>query len=183
MTRRRGFTLVEALVALVLGSLVLAVAAAGSVSVRRMAATLEARGTASQRATAVPALLGGALALAGRGLDGCGLQVDGGGARLRMLGVESAGTATAVELFADLDGGGRPALYRRTPPFARQPWLEDVVAFAVSMGRDGDGAWRRVDHDDRTRWSALRVELAWSDGDRRTYDLPLPQAPCAGVLP
>lgn len=181
----RGFTLVEALVALLLGVLVVAVAASGSLSAQRLTTVLEARGTASQRTTAVPALIGGALALAGRGLEVCGIQVDDGGARLRIHGIDIGDAqASTLEIFAGLDGGGRPALYRHTPPFVRQPWLEDVVTFAVPLGRDLDGGgWRDLDQDGRTRWTALRVELAWSDGDRRSYDLPLPQLPCAGALP
>jgi prepilin-type N-terminal cleavage/methylation domain-containing protein len=181
---RRGLTLVEMLVALAIGSLVLSLAAATSQSSRRLGAAMDARATAGQRATAVPLLVGGALALAGRGLDGCGLHVADGGGRARVLGVDLGDAAPeTVEIFAGLDGGGRPALYHRTVPHARQPWLEDVIGFRVLGGRDESGAWREIEHDAVTRWTALRVELAWPDGDLRTYELRLPHAPCAEPLP
>jgi prepilin-type N-terminal cleavage/methylation domain-containing protein len=182
--RRRGLTLVEVLVALAIGSLVLSLAAATGHASRRLGATIDARAIAGQRATAVPQLIGGALGLAGRGLDGCGLHVADGGGRARLLGVDLGDAAPeTVEIFAGLDGGGRPALYHRTLPHARQPWLEDVTGFRVLAGRAEDGTWRAIDHDAVTRWTALRVELAWTDGDARGYELRLPHAPCAEPLP
>jgi prepilin-type N-terminal cleavage/methylation domain-containing protein len=182
--RRRGLTLVELLIALAIGSLVLSLAAATGRSSRRLGAAIDARAIAGQRATAVPQLVGGALGLAGRGLDGCGLEVTDGGGRARLLGVDVGGAAPeTVEVFAGLDGGGRPALYLRTVPHARQPWLEDVTGFRVLAGRDADRGWRPIEHDAVTRWIGLRVELLWADGDVRTYDLGLPHAPCAESLP
>lgn len=178
--RPQGLTLVEVLVALAIGALVLALAAATVHSSRRLSAVLEARAVAGQRRTAVPLLVGGALARAGRGLEGCGLQVADEGARARVLGVDLGDAAPeTVEVFAGLDGGGRPALYLRTLPHARQPWLEDVTGFRVLAGRDEVGAWRVVEHDAVARWTALRIELTWADGDQRTYEVRLPHAPCA----
>lgn len=178
--RRRGLTLVEVLIALAIGSLILSLAAATGQSSRGLGATIDARAIAGQRATAVPLLLGRALALAGRGLDGCGLHVADAGLRARVHGVDLGDAAArTVEVFAGLDGGGRPALYHRTVPHARQPWLEHVTGFRVLGGRDVDGEWRAIEHDAVTRWTALRVELAWRDGDARTYELRLPHAPCA----
>ncbi len=180
---RRGLTLVEVLVALAIGSLVLSLAAATSQSSRRLSAAIDARATAGQRATAVPRLVGGALALAGRGLDGCGLQVADGGVRVRVHGVDLGDEQPeTVEVFAGLDGGGRPALYHRTVPYARQPWLEDVTGFRVLAARDEDGTWRPIEHDAAMRWRALRVELSWTDGDVRSYELRLPHTPCAEPL-
>jgi prepilin-type N-terminal cleavage/methylation domain-containing protein len=179
----RGLTLVEVLVALAIGSLVITLASATSVSSRRMHAVLDARAIAGQRATAIPQLVGGALALSGRGLDGCGLQVLDGGRRVRVRGVDIGDTApSTVEVFAGLDGGGRPALYHRTLPYVRQPWLEDVVAFEVTEARDEAGSWGTVAHDASTRWTALRVTLSWTDNDVRSYELRLPHAPCAEPL-
>ena len=180
---RRGLTLVEVLVALAIGTLILALAAATSQSSRRLSAAIDARATAGQRATAVPLLIGGALALAGRGLDGCGLEVadDGRRARLHGIGLGDVEPKTK-EIFAGLDGGRRPALYHRTVPHPRQPWIEDVVGFRVLAGRDEGGAWRTIAHDALTRWTAIRVELVWADDDVRTYDLRLPHAPCAEPL-
>jgi prepilin-type N-terminal cleavage/methylation domain-containing protein len=180
----RGLTLVEVLVALALGSLVIALASASSVSSRRMNAVLDARAVAGQRSTAVPQLVGGALALAGRGVDGCGLQVLDGGRRVRLRGVDLGDALpSTIEVFAGLDGGGRPALYHRTLPYVRQPWLEDVVSFEVVAAKDEDGVWRSLVHDASTRWTALRVTLSWTDNDVLTCERPLPHAPCAEVLP
>jgi hypothetical protein len=107
-----------------------------------------------------------------------------GGLRARVHGVDLGDTdPETVEVFAGLDGGGRPALYHRTVPHARQPWLEDVTGFRVLSGRDGNGEWRTIEHDAVTHWTGLRVELAWLDGDARTYELRLPHAPCAEPLP
>ncbi len=180
---RRGLTLVELLVALAIGSLVLTLAAAASESSRRLSSAIDARATAGQRTTAVPLLVGGAVALAGRGLDGCGLEVTDGGMRVRVLGVGVGDSdPETVEVFAGLDGGRRPALYLRTVPHARQPWLEDVTVFRVLGGRDDAGTWRAIEHDAVTRWTAIRVELGWTDGDVRAYELRLPHAPCAEPL-
>jgi prepilin-type N-terminal cleavage/methylation domain-containing protein len=180
---RRGLTLVEVLVAVAIGSLVIALAAATSLSSRRMHAVLDARAVAGQRTTAVPQLVGGALLLAGRGIDGCGLQVLDAGRRVRVRGVDRGdSTPSTVEVFAGLDGGGRPALYHRTLPYVRQPWLEDVVGFEVNEARNETGSWSAVDHDAVTRWTALRVTLSWRDNDVRTYELRLPHAPCAEPL-
>jgi prepilin-type N-terminal cleavage/methylation domain-containing protein len=184
LVSRRGLTLVEVLVALAIGTLVVGLASATSLSSRRMNAVIDARAIAGQRSTAVPQLVGGALALAGRGIDGCGLQILDGGRRVRVRGVDLGDTVpSTVEVFAGLDGGGRPALYHRTLPYVRQPWLEDVVGFEVVAARDGEGLWREVTHDATTRWTTLRVTLSWSDNDVRTYERPLPHAPCAEVLP
>ena len=180
----RGLTLVEVLVALVIGSLVLSLAAATGQSSRRLNGVIDARAIAGQRKTAVPQLVGGVLALAGRGLDGCSLHLADGGQRARVHGVDLGDTdPETVEVFAGLDGGGRPALYHRTAPHVRQPWLEDVIGFRVLAGLDEAGAWRTIEHDTVTRWTALRVELSWTDGDARTYELRLPHAPCAEPLP
>jgi prepilin-type N-terminal cleavage/methylation domain-containing protein len=182
--RRRGLTLVEVLVALAIGSLVVTLASATSFSSRKMNAVLDARAVAGQRTTAVPQLLGGALALAGRGIDGCGLELLDDGRRVRVRGVDLGDALpSTVEVFAGVDGGGRPALYHRSLPYVRQPWLEDVVGFEVVAGRDRDGSWRELAHDGATRWTALRVTLSWSDDDVRTYERTLPHAPCAEAVP
>lgn len=181
--RRLGLTLVEVLVALAIGSVVLGAATAGLQASRRLQDAIDVRSVAGLRATAVPSLLGRALGLAGRGIDGCGLQVAEAGRRARVLGIDlGAAAPEIVEVFAGVDGGGRPALYHRTVPYARQPWFEDVTDFRVPAARDASGAWRAVDHDALTRWTALRAEVSWTDGETRTYDVPLPHAPCAAPL-
>ena len=182
--RRRGLTLVEVLVALAIGSLVLSLATATGQSSRRLSGVIDARAMAGQRATAVPILVAGALTLAGRGIDGCGLHVAESGLRARVHGVDLGDAAPeTIEVFAGLDGGGRPALYHRTVPHARQPWLEDVTGFRVLAGRDHEGAWRALEHDAVTRWTGVRVELTWTDRDVRVYEVELPHAPCAEALP
>jgi prepilin-type N-terminal cleavage/methylation domain-containing protein len=184
LVSRRGLTLVEVLVALAIGSLVITLASATSLSSRRMNVVLDARAVAGQRSTAVPQLVGGALALAGRGMDGCGLQLLDEGRRVRVRGVDIGDALpSTIEVFAGLDGGGRPALYHRTLPYARQPWLEDVVGFEVVAAQDEHGAWREVVHDTTTRWTALRMTVSWTDNDVRTYERPLPHSPCAEIMP
>lgn len=184
IVNRHGLTLVEVLIALAIGSMVIAMASATSLSSRRMSAALDTRSIAGQRSTAVPQLVGGALALAGRGMDGCGLQIFDAGQRVRVRGVDLGDAVpSTVDVFAGLDGGGRPALYHRTLPHVRQPWLEDVVGFEVVAGRDGEGAWSAIVHDATARWRALRVTLSWTDDDVRTYELKLPHAPCAEAPP
>jgi len=183
MRRRAGLTLVEVLVAMAVGTVVVGLALSTGTSTRRLASVLDARAIAGQRQTAVPLLVGGALALAGRDAEACGLEVADAGRRARVRGVEVGGDAPRTrDVFAGLDGGGRPALYLRTLPHVRQPWLEDVTGFEVVAARDEDGVWRTLEHDGATRWTGLRVGLTWRDGDARTYDLVLPHAPCAEPL-
>lgn len=184
MRRAVGITVVELLVALAIGGAILT-AAYGAASVAgRLASAIDERGTVGQRATSVPYLLAGALAHAGRGLDGCGLHVADAGRRVRAEGVRlGEHDPRLIEVFAGADGGGRPALYWRSPPAVRQPWLEEVTRLVVTGGRDDRGAWRAVDHDVATRWTALRIALTWSDGDEWSYEVRLPHAPCAEVWP
>ena len=177
---RRAFTLVEVLVALAIGSLVLGLVAGTSLATRRVRAVLDARATATARTTAVPQLLAWAIGRTGRGVDGCAATVASDGRGWRGTAVDPGdGSATRVEVLAGVDGAGRRALYHRTLPWARQPWLEDVVAFAVVAGREADGGWRAWTPDGATRWSSVRVALSWIDGDVRTYEVALPHRPCA----
>lgn len=179
---RGAFTLVEVLVALALGSVVLGLAASTSVATRRLQTVLDERATATARATSVPQLLGWAIGRTGRGVDACAATVAEGGTLWSGTAVDPGdAVGTTVQVLSGIDGGGRPALYHRTPPWARQPWLEDVVAFTVLEGRDAAGAWRAWAPDGATRWSAVRVELVWSDGDVRAYDVALPHGPCAAT--
>jgi prepilin-type N-terminal cleavage/methylation domain-containing protein len=178
---RGAFTLVEVLVAIAIGTLVFGLAASTSVATRRVQAVLEARATATARATAVPQLLSWAIGRTGRGVDGCAASPTNDGRLWRGTAVDPGdATDTTVEVLAGVDGAGRPALYHRTLPWARQPWLEEVTSFTVGEGRDADGTWRTLTADGATRWSAVRVALTWTDGDSRAYEVPLPHQPCAG---
>ncbi len=180
----RGFTLVELLVAFALGAVILAAASGSLVSTARISAAVEARGVEAQRRVAVPLLLRSLVGVAGRGSDGCGLEVADGGRRLRLTGVPPGETGVATtEVFSGLDGGGRPALYHRNLPHVRQPYLEDVTGFLVLAGRDLDGRWRAIEHDGTSRWTGLELELAWTDADRRSYVIDLVHAVCAEVMP
>ncbi len=177
---RRAFTLVEVLVALAIGSLVLGLAMATGLATRRFQVVLDERATDTARTTAIPQLLAWAVGRTGRGVDGCSAAVANGGALWRGAAIDPGdATATTVEVLAGRDGGGRPALYHRTLPWSRQPWLEDVERFVVLEVRAPDDAWGPPLLDGSTRWTAVRVELVWTDGDVRTYEVPLPHAPCA----
>ena len=166
-----GFTLIEVVVALAVGSALLLAFAAMFAAAGRAGAHVEARALAAERGVAIPDLLTDALARAGRGATPCLIATTAGGA---LLALEGGGERH--ELFAARDGVGRPALYARTGPHPRQPWLEDVTAFAVLAGRDLDGVWRTT--PDGGTVTALRLELAWRDMEVRRFDLPLPHAPC-----
>lgn len=180
--RRRAFTLVEVLVALAIGSLVLGLAASTNAAARRVRTVLDARATATVRTTAVPQLLASAIGRTGRGIDGCSAAVAADGRRWLGTAIDRGDAApTTVEVLAGVDARGRAALYHRTQPWARQPWLEDVSAFAVLEGRDADGVWAPWVPDGASRWAAVRVELSWTDGDVRSYEVALPHRPCAGT--
>ena len=177
---RRAFTVVEVLVALAIGSLVLGLAASTGLAARRVGAVLDERAAATARTTAVPQLLAWAIGRTGRGTDGCTATVAADGRLWRGTAVDLGDAVpTTVEVLAGVDGAGRAALYHRTLPWARQPWLEDVAAFAVLEGRVADGGWRAWAADGATRWDGVRVALTWIDGEVRTYEVPLPHRPCA----
>ena len=130
--RSRGVSLVELLVALAVGALVLgclvATTAVTSGAARGATHTLDA---AAVRA-ALPALLQDVVETAGRGMPtACGLTAASGSSRLDVRRALTDGSIVVVEVFAGLDGGGRPTLYLRRVPHARQPWVEDVTAFTV----------------------------------------------------
>jgi type II secretory pathway pseudopilin PulG len=139
-----GLTLVEVLVALAIGMLVLA----AGMSLLRIAhagrATAEDRIESALVQQGLGMILRSELARSGGGLDSdeCGVAVTPDGGRLDLWWRE--GTEDHhVSLMAGVDGSGRPALYRRRHPHPRQPWLEDVTAFAViSLEADARDAGR-----------------------------------------
>lgn len=172
---RGGVTLVEVLVALLLAGVVFALVAGVFGATGRFARSAQGTGEALSLRVAVPTLLQQALEVAGRGVgEGCALALEAGGGRLALRHVLAGGTPVVDEVFAGLDGGGRPALYLRRVPHARQPWLEEVTGFRVlDVEDDGDG-----------RVGAVRVELEHPALERALeVHVPLPHRPCLEAGP
>ncbi len=172
---RRGFTIVEILVALVLAGLVLTLVAAGFVSTARFSRTALDSGDALTVRLALPTMLRQAIEVAGRGVgEGCGLVVQASGEWLGVTSVVTGGSLVVDEVFAARDGGGRPALYLRRVPHARQPWIEDVTAFRLhAVEFDGEGRVAAVDV--AIEHGSLHEPLA--------VRVPLPHRPCREVAP
>jgi prepilin-type N-terminal cleavage/methylation domain-containing protein len=169
--RIRGFTLAEVLLASAVAGVLLLSAAAMVAATRRSSDRIDARVLAAERSHAIPELLHGALARAGERGTPCQVAVSADGLHLTL----HAGSERH-ELFAARDADRRPALYARTAPHARQPWLEGVTHFEVVAARASADTWTLPASG--TPVVALRLSLGWSDGDDRRYDLPLPHAPC-----
>jgi prepilin-type N-terminal cleavage/methylation domain-containing protein len=172
---RRGLTLVEMLVALAIASLLFGLVAAAFGSTSRFARAALASGDALTVRLALPTMLQQAIQVAGRGVrEGCGLGVDDSGRRLVVTSTLADGTLVVDEVFAALDGGGRPALYLRRVPHARQPWLEDVTSFRVQA--------HELDRDDRVASVELVLEhLALADP--LAVHVTLPHRPCLEGAP
>ena len=172
---RRGFTLIEVLVTLALSGLVFALVVAGFVSTARFSRAALASGDALTVRAALPTMLRQATEVAGRGVtEGCALAVDVAGHRLGVTHTGAGGTPVVDEVFAALDGGGRPALYLRRVPHARQPWLEDVTSFRLlhhELGADGRVAAISLELDHLVLSDPLAVRVA------------LPHRPCLELVP
>ena len=172
---RCGLSLVEVLIALALSSLVFTLVAGGVVSSTRFTRSALERGDALDVKMALPAMLQQVIAAAGRGVtEACALAVDPSRVRLSVTHAAPGGTLVVDEVFAALDGGGRPALYLRRVPHVRQPWLEDVTAFQVLA----------VELDDDERVAAVVVtidHLALSDP--LVVRASLPHRPCLEAVP
>ena len=174
--RRRGVTLVEALVALTIGAIALGIAAAIATSAWRVDRDAQRRAEAHVAGVALPALLAEVVQPAGRGLaDGaCGIEVTHAAERLVVRSTGSGGAIVVDELFAGRDAAGRQALYLRRLPHARQPWIEDVTAFrVVDVIADHHGRVVRVGVE------LMRIAPA----DPHRFDVDLPHRPCAGSAP
>ena len=170
-----GFTLVEVLLAMALSGLVFTLVAAGFVSTARFSRSTLASGDALSVRAALPAMLQQAVEAVGRGVsDRCALEVGAFGERLGVTFVAEGGTVVHEEVFSAQDGGGRPALYLRRVPHARQPWIEDVTTFRVlDLELDGDGRVAAVDLaiDHQALSDALHVRVS------------LPHRPCLDTQP
>lgn len=172
---RHGLSLVEVLVALALSGLVLTLVASGFASSARLTRAALSQGDALSVRLALPALLQQTLEVAGRGVaDVCALAIDAPGRRLTITHVLAGGTPAADEVFAALDGGGRPALYLRRLPHPRQPWLEGVKAFEVTT----------IESDTDGRVEALRLEVVHTAlAEALEVTISLPHRPCLEVSP
>jgi len=176
----RGVSLVELLVALAVGAVVLgALATTMAVTGRATRGATQAVDAATVRA-ALPALLREVVEAAGRGMpSSCGLDASADGSRLTVRRALGDGSVVVDEVFAGRDGGGRPALYLRRVPHARQPWVEDVTAFLVERVDLRAGA-----SDGPARAERVVVRVA-----HRALDAPLgveialPHLPCLGGPP
>lgn len=173
--RRAGVTLVEVLVALALTGLVFSLLAAAFGSTARFARAAMAAGEERSLRLAVPALLQQAIEVAGRGVsEGCALSVHAGAGLLALRHTTAGGVLVADEVFAAVDGGGRPALYLRRLPHPRQPWLEDVTGFRV-LDVEGDESGRVV---------AVLLELHHPAFEQAlVVHVPLPHRPCLEAAP
>jgi type II secretory pathway pseudopilin PulG len=173
-----GLTLVEVLIALAIGMLLLAAA----MSLLRIAhagrATAEERIEAALVRQGLGRIVAGELARAGGGLasNDCGLAVTTDGRQVD-LWWRDGGEDHHVSLTAGVDGSGRPALYRRRHPYPRQPWLEDVTAFAVIA--------QAADARDTDRIAALTVEatVLGTRGWPQRWSVALPHRPCLREVP
>jgi prepilin-type N-terminal cleavage/methylation domain-containing protein len=172
---RRGLTLVEVLVALALSGLVLTLVAGGFALNARFARAALSQGDALSVRLALPAMLQQTVEVAGRGVgEACALAVDPSGHRLTITHLLAGGTTAVEEVFAALDGGGRPALYLRRLPHARQPWLEGVTSFRVVAPEPDAGG----------RLEALRLEVVHAAlSEPLEVTVSLPHQPCQQAPP
>jgi prepilin-type N-terminal cleavage/methylation domain-containing protein len=169
--RRAAFTVVEILVALALGGIVMTLAFSFWIGGLRTSAALTARALDQETRMAIPAILNDLVATAGAGVGApdCGLGVSADGRTLVLTRSEPDGTLRVDEMFSGFDGGGRPALYLRHRPYARQPWLEEVTAFEIVSVRESlDG-----------RLDAVELRVVHSGASRPiAVVVPLPHRPC-----
>lgn len=172
---RAGVTLVELLVALALTGFVLSLMAAAFGSTARFARAAMAAGEERSLRLALPTLLQQAIEVAGRGVsEGCALSAHAGAGLLALRHTTAGGALVADEVFAAVDGGGRPALYLRRLPHPRQPWLEDVTGFRVLA----------VEGDESGRVAAVLLELQHPAFEHPLeVHVPLPHRPCLEAAP
>ena len=165
-----GLTLVEILITLALSALVFTLVAGSFASTSRFARAALELGDALTVRLAVPTMVRQAIEVAGRGLaEACGIRVDAGGQRVAVTFRHRDGSIVVDEVFAGLDGGGRPALYLRRIPHARQPWIENVTSFVVhDLRLDADG-----------RVAALEAQIEHRALDEPlAFSIALPHRPC-----
>jgi prepilin-type N-terminal cleavage/methylation domain-containing protein len=175
---RRGLTLVEVLVALAIGGVILLALGSFAAATSSGRRALEARSDRLLIDHGMRLLFEGDVTRAGAGLaaDECGLAIGAAGSRLDVWWRGSDGELHQIGYAAGVDGAGRPALYRRHHPHARQPWLEDVVALRVHVAE-------RVDGGGLARAAALDVALDHATSDPSRWRVPLHHHPCEAPAP
>jgi prepilin-type N-terminal cleavage/methylation domain-containing protein len=172
---RRGFTLVEVLVALALTAVVASLMGAVVAVVAGAKGRAEAMIDRHLVAHGMRLAIAGDVARAGEGVSHgeCGLSVRDDRRAIDVALVDASGGTQRVTYVADVDGSGRPALYRRVHPHPRQPWLEDVRAFYVERLEAAPGAAspaRQLAIHVVLRHDALADPIAWR--------VALPHQPC-----
>ena len=177
--RRAGFTIVEVLVAAAIGAVILGSVVALTGTSSRASRAVRASADSHVVRAGVPLLVTNIVEVAGRGLDqGCGLAAVVGDDRVVVRRVLTDGAVVEEELFAARDGGGRPALYLRRVPHARQPWVEDVTGFVVQRIEVESSAAQPA----RVASIVVRVTHMLLD-DPLTIDVALPHRPCLEAPP
>ena len=178
--RMRGVSLVEVLLVLAVGAVVL-----GGLTATLATASRVVRGTtqavdAAAIQAALPTLLQDLVETAGRGMpSACGLTATMGSGRLAVRRALTGDSIVVDEVFAGLDGGGRPALYLRRVPHARQPWVEDVTEFSVQRIDLLAGSIPGLDRAERVvvRVAHAALELPLD------VEIALPHLPCLEPVP
>ena len=173
--RRRGVSLVEILVALAIGAMVIAGLVATLHATSRTTSEAHRVVDATVVSAVLPGLLREVMESAGRGMpSACGLGGSVGGSRLVVRRALDDGGIVVDELFAGRDSGGRPALYLRRVPHARQPWVEDVTEFVVErIDVDADATTRSV------RAERVVVRIAHESlSEMLEIAISLPHQPC-----
>lgn len=184
--RVAAFTVLEALLALAIAGVVIALLGGALAGGAATAGGIADGAARSQRRTLAWSLLRQELESAGRRLDESGLVLDldpadAGGDRVLVRYLAEAHRAEPARIeawfFAAEDGRGRPNLYRRPPDAVRQPWLLGVAGLRVVRGRTDDGrSLTRAELVPGARVAALELEVRFEDGEARRGWLSLARA-------
>lgn len=176
---RRGFTLVELLVALAVAAVLAAILVALVRSGARGSAIVADRARAGQTGILAASLLRFEIERAGRAVDADGLRLrldpaGAGGDRIEVRYRAEAHRSDPADVrgtfFAAADAAGRANLYRLPASGSRQPWLLGVDGVHVVAGVDAGGATvARGSLADGARLGALVVEVRFDDGSAERF--------------
>jgi Tfp pilus assembly protein PilV len=178
LRRARGLTLVELLTASAIAATVILALGAFAATTSRGASSVERRIDRELAEHGLELVFAGDVARAGEGLDpaDCGIAIDHSGTRLDAYRRTTPDEEEHVTYTAGTDAQGRPALYRRTAPHPRQPWIEDVTSFTVEIPHVAAGT-------DPPRLVAVTVVITRrGDGEPLRWTVPLPHRPCLREL-